>query len=94
VDVSDEEILMAMTTLARYSGVFGEPAGVTGFAGLQKMVREGLVKKDESVALIVSGNGLKDVKSAMKAVQKPEKVKPNLEALIKYVNINGGKNNV
>jgi hypothetical protein len=30
----------------------------------------------------------------MKAVQKPEKVKPNLEALIKYVNINGGKNNV
>jgi threonine synthase len=94
VDVSDEEILMAMTTLARYSGVFGEPAGVTGLAGLQKMVREGVVKKDESVALIVSGNGLKDVKSAMKAVQKPEKVKPNLEALIKYVNINGGKNNV
>lgn len=86
VDVSDEEILQAMTTLARYSGVFGEPAGVTGFAGLQKMVSEGLINKDETAALIVSGNGLKDVKSAMKAVQRPEKVKPNLEELIKYIN--------
>ena len=87
VDVRDEEILQAMTTLARCSGVFGEPAGVTGFAGLQKMVREGLVEKNEAVVLIISGNGLKDIKSAMKAVQKPEKVKPNIEELIKYINI-------
>ncbi len=85
VDVSDEEILQAMTTLARYSGVFGEPAGVTGFAGLQKLVREGLVDKEESIALIVSGNGLKDVKSAMKAVHKPAKVNPDLEELVKYI---------
>jgi threonine synthase len=86
IDVSDEEILQAMTTLARHTGVFGEPAGVTGFAGLQKMVKEGHIEKEESVALIVSGNGLKDVKSAMKAVIKPEKVKPNLEELINYIN--------
>lgn len=86
IDVSDEEILEAMTALARYTGVFGEPAGVTGFAGLQKMVSEGLVDKAETVALIVSGNGLKDVKSAMKAVKKPEKVKPELSELIKYIN--------
>jgi threonine synthase len=86
VDVSDEEILQAMTTLARYTGVFGEPAGVTGFAGLLKMVREGLIEKNESAALIVSGSGLKDVKSAMKAVQRPEKIKPSLEELIKYMN--------
>lgn len=86
VDVSDEGILQAMTTLARYTGVFGEPAGVTGFAGLQKLCREGAIGKDETVALIVSGNGLKDVKSAMKAVRKPEKVKPDLDELIKYIN--------
>lgn len=87
VDVSDEEILSAMKTLARYTGVFGEPAGVTGFAGLLKLVKEGSINKDESVALIVSGNGLKDVKSAMKAVQKPEKIKPDLGELKKYINI-------
>jgi threonine synthase len=86
VDVSDEEILQAIKVLARYTGVFGEPAGVTGFAGLQKLCREGAIGKDETVALIVSGNGLKDVKSAMKAVRKPEKVKPDLDELIKYIN--------
>ncbi|ERI89638.1 threonine synthase [Clostridiales bacterium oral taxon 876 str. F0540] len=87
VDVSDEEILSAMKTLARYTGVFGEPAGVTGFAGLLRLIKEGLIDKNESVALIVSGNGLKDVRSAMKAVNKPEKIKADLEELKKYVNI-------
>lgn len=85
VDVSDEEILNAMTVLARHTGVFGEPAGVAGFAGLMKLAKEGAIGKDESVALIVSGNGLKDIKSAQKAVTKPEKVKPDLDVLIKYL---------
>ncbi len=39
VDVSDEEILNAMTILARHTGVFGEPAGVTAFAGLMKLAK-------------------------------------------------------
>lgn len=86
VDVSDEEILKAMTTLARHTGVFGEPAGVTGFAGLIKLVNDGLVSKEDSIALIVSGSGLKDVKSAQKAVKRPEKIKPNLDALLRYLN--------
>jgi threonine synthase len=85
VDVSDEEILKAMTILARNTGVFGEPAGVTGFAGLMKLAREGVIGKNESVALIVSGSGLKDIKSAQKAISRPEKMKPQLDFLIKYV---------
>lgn len=85
VDVSNEEILKAMTLLARLTGVFGEPAGVTGFAGLLKLKEENLIDKDESIALIVSGNGLKDVKSAQLAVKTPEIVKPNLNSLIEYL---------
>lgn len=85
VDVSDDEILKAMTVLARHTGVFGEPAGVAGFAGLMKLAKEGVIGKDESVAFIVSGSGLKDVKSAQKAVKKPEKIKPELDVLIKYL---------
>ena len=87
VDVSDDEILNAMKTLARYTGVFGEPAGVTGLAGLMKMVKEGMTTKNQTIALIVSGNGLKDAKAAMKAVEKTEKIKPNLDELIKHINI-------
>ena len=86
VDVSDAEILEAMRVLARSTGVFGEPAGVTGFAGLLKMVEQGLIDKNDSVALIVSGNGLKDIKTAMTAVTMPSKVKPDLNELEKYLN--------
>jgi threonine synthase len=85
VDVSDEEILEAMTILARHTGVFGEPAGVTSFAGLKKLAKQGVIGKDETVAFVVSGSGLKDVKSAQKAVSRPETVKPNLDSLIKYL---------
>jgi len=84
VDVSDEQILDAMTVLARHSGVFGEPAGVTAFAGLVKLASEGTIGPDESVAFIVSGSGLKDVKSAQMAVEVPEKIKPELDLLIRY----------
>ncbi len=88
VDVSDEEILSAITELARYTGVFGEPAGVTSFAGLKKLVEQGLIGEDETVVFVVSGSGLKDVKSAQKAVTRPELVKPDMEELIKYLKVN------
>lgn len=86
VDVSDEEILCAITTLARKTGVFGEPAGVASFAGLLKLVEQGAIGKDETVVIVVSGNGLKDIKSAQKAVTKPNLVEPNLNSLISYLN--------
>lgn len=85
IDVTDDEILNAMTLLARQTGVFGEPAGVTAFAGLKKLADGGAIGKDESVAFIVSGSGLKDVKSAQKAVSRPEKIKPQMDVLIKYL---------
>lgn len=67
VTVSDGEILSAIPELARKSGVFGEPAGVTGFAGFRKMAGLGQIGGDERVAIVVTGNGLKDVDSARKA---------------------------
>lgn len=86
VDVSDEEILQAITELARLTGIFGEPAGVTSYAGLKKLRAEGVIKEEDVVVMMVSGNGLKDVKSAEKAVIKPSLVKPSLEALEEYLN--------
>ena len=86
VDVTDEEILSAMKILARKTGVFGEPAGVTSFAGILKMKELGLLKGDEKVVSIVSGSGLKDIKSAMKAAGKPNSVEPDIEDLKRIIN--------
>ena len=83
--VSDDEILAAIPTLARGSGVFAEPAGATPYAGLLVAVEQGLVGADDRVVILATGSGLKDVASAMKAVAafgtEPMKVDPNLEAL-------------
>jgi threonine synthase len=67
VNVSDDEILAAMITLGENAGVFGEPAGVAGTAGLAKAAARGLIPTDALVVTIVTGNGLKDISSAQKA---------------------------
>jgi len=85
ISVTDEEILTAITTMARGSGVFGEPAGATAYAGLVKAVDENLISADERIVVINTGNGLKDVQGAMKAVElvgtQPYFVEPDLEDL-------------
>ena len=61
VNVSDGEILAAMRLLGRTCGVFGEPAGVTGTAGVKKALELGLIDPASTVVSVVTGNGLKDV---------------------------------
>ena len=61
ITVSDEEILEAMRTTARLGGVFGEPAGVTGAAGLKRALEKQIIKPHESALIVVTGNGLKDI---------------------------------
>ena len=68
VAVTDEEILAAIPALARTTGVFAEPAGAAPLAGVRAAVARGLIRPDETVALIATGSGLKDVAAAMDAV--------------------------
>ena len=82
VNVSDEEILAAMRLLGRTQGVFGEPAGVTGTAGVKKALELGLIDPDATVVSIVTGNGLKDVQSGIRAAGEPMLVRPDLDALL------------
>lgn len=82
VNVSDEEILAAMRTLGRTCGVFAEPAGAAGTAGLIKAVKQGLVKSDATVVSVVTGNGLKDVANAIKAAGEPICIPPEMDLLV------------
>ena len=82
VNVSDGEILEAMRLLGRTQGVFGEPAGVTGTAGVKKALELGLISPDSTVVSIVTGNGLKDVQNGIKAAGEPMLVKPDMDALL------------
>jgi len=87
--VTDEEILAAIPALARGCGVFAEPAGATAYAGLVKAIDRGSVSPDERIVVINTGNGLKDVASAMKATEQvgtsPYRVAPDLDDLKKVM---------
>ena len=82
VNVSDEEILAAMRLIGRTCGVFGEPAGVTGTAGVKKAVELGLIDPASTVVSVVTGNGLKDAASGIKAAGEPMVVKPDMADLL------------
>ena len=84
VEVTDDEILEAMRVTGRECGVFGEPAGVTGMAGLSKLCREGKIPADASVVAIVTGNGLKDTVNGIKAAGEPVKLEPDIEKFRAY----------
>jgi threonine synthase len=74
--------LEAIALIGRTSGVFGEPAGVTGGAGIVKLAKAGRLPKDATVVSIVTGNGLKDIANAQKIAKPPLKVPPSLDLLI------------
>jgi threonine synthase len=83
VAVPDEAILEALVEVPRRSGVFGEPAGVTAAAGIREARRRGVISSDEGVALLVTGNGLKDTATALSAVSGPLDVSPSVEAVLR-----------
>lgn len=89
ISVPDEDILKAMALLGKKEGVFGEPAGVTSLAGLIKALETGVIKKDETVTIIVTGNGLKDPLNAQKAIVHPNTLKPDINELDQYLKEKG-----
>ncbi len=91
IAVTDEHILKSMKKLGSKEGIFGEPAGVTALAGLEKALKNGIIKPNDSVTVIMTGNGLKDPSNAQKAVKAPVLLKPKLEELKQYMKEKGDK---
>jgi threonine synthase len=81
IAVDDHEILDAMKATARLGGVFGEPAGVAGIAGVRRAIGDGIIPRDARVAVVITGNGLKDIKSAAAAAGGPHDIPPTLDAV-------------
>ena len=63
--VTDEQILDAQAQLAREDGVFVEPASAAGVAGLLQELGAGDSYAGKKVVIVVTGNGLKDIATAL-----------------------------
>jgi len=81
VRIGDDDILAAMRELAMEVGVFAEPAAAAAYAGLVAAVRAGQVQSNERVVVVITGSGLKDVPSAIKAAPSAHVIEPNLDAV-------------
>ncbi len=76
VTVSDEAILDAVRELAGLTGVFAEPSAAASWACLKQMSSENIVKSDDRIVCLISGNGLKDFSSARRVAGNPEVINP------------------
>jgi len=66
VIVTDEEILAAQRRLSSMSGLFAEPSSACAFACYLKAMP--MIPREESVIVMLTGSGLKDIRNAAKAV--------------------------
>ena len=60
LSVTDEEIVAAIGLMCRLAGVWAEPSGAAGMAGLVKARGAGLIGPHDRVVVLVTGHGLKD----------------------------------
>ena len=50
-------------------------------AGVKRAIADGIIKKNESVCAVITGNGLKDIKAAIETAGTPIHIAPDLKAL-------------
>lgn len=81
VTVADEQILDAVRMLARTTGIWGEPAAVAGVAAIPALLERGLINRSERILLVITGTGLKDIPSTMRAAGTAIEIEPSLDAL-------------
>ena len=79
-EVTDAEILAAKTIIDR-SGLGCEPASAATLAGIRKLVGRGVMKRDESVVGVLTGNLLKDTLTGIPQTGENVVVTASIEAV-------------
>ncbi|MFW5889245.1 MAG: threonine synthase [Bacillota bacterium] len=89
IKVSDKKIMEAMLILGKNEGIFAEPAAAASLAGFIQARETNIIKENDTVTVIITGNGLKDTKNILKVVKEPILLDSNLEDLIHYIEKRG-----
>ncbi len=84
-DPDDDEIVDAILMLAKYEGIFTEPAGGVVIAALKRLVEQGKIDKDEHVVCYITGNGLKAIEAIDDRVKVSRIVKPLVEEVLSII---------
>jgi threonine synthase len=76
--VSDDEVVEGIKLLAQTEGIFAETAGGVTIGVLQKLVKQGTIKKSDVTVAYITGNGLKTQEAVIDAVGRPHRIQPSL----------------
>ena len=69
--VTDTDIVEAIRLLAETEGIFTEPAGGTTLAAAIDLVERGVIPRNESIVVCVTGNGYKTAEVVANTVTRP-----------------------
>lgn len=84
--VDDGLIYACQASLARQEGIFCEPAGATGFAGLLQGLEKGEIDKKDHIVCLVTGHGFKDPVSQEKmAAQSKDQYFNSVAETLRYI---------
>ena len=82
--IPDDEIQAAMRDLPRLAGVFCEPSGAIGLAGIRRAQLTGVIDSNHRVVMMNTGSGLKDTAGMQNALHMEiPKIKPYIEEVDK-----------
>jgi threonine synthase len=75
IAVSDDEIISASKILSENTGIFAEPASAATFAGILKYHKQEKIDENSKNVVLLTGSGLKDLKSVQKIIKIPKAIK-------------------
>jgi threonine synthase len=81
VTASDDEIFWAQHYLSKKTGIFCEPSSAVAFACFYKIMDR--IPKDKTIALLLTGHGLKDINGAMNIIEFPKFYEPDIDVIMR-----------
>lgn len=83
--MTDEEIIEGMKLLAKTEGIFTETAGGVTVGVTKKLIEQGIIPRDESILISVTGNGLKTQEAIQDRVGHPILIEAKLSDFEKII---------
>ena len=82
---NDDEIREGIKLLARTEGIFTETAGGVTVAVAKKLIEKGIISKNESIVIAITGGGLKTQEAIRSSVASALEIEPHLKSFEELV---------
>ncbi len=77
---TDEEIIEAIKLLAQTEGIFAETAGGVTLAATKRLIERGIIPRDESLVICLTGNGLKTQEAVAGSLKPALTIQPTIRS--------------